>query len=316
MMNCMKPDISVIIAAHNAERFLWETLASLQRQFFTNFEIIVVDDGSIDGTRNIASRPHVTLISIPQSGVSEARNVGLRAARGSAVLFLDADDLMPPDALLWLWNGLDSNPSAPAIVGQHLKFWTDSEEPHGTVLARGSSMPERHTLKALLQRNFVVNGGTILIRREAARATNGFNPKLRLGEDWDFWCRLALLGDFALLRDRIVLHYRQRLDGAQNTLRGTALSVNDEAVISIFSHPLIRQRLSPRELWLSRRFAQQDAYWSEARAHFLRRNWLSFATYIVIGMIRYPETPFRIGQLKRYWRGASQALTALKRVQR
>lgn len=312
----MKPNISVIIAAHNAEGSLWETLASLQRQRFTNFEIIVIDDGSIDGTRNIAVRPNVRLITIPRSGVSVARNIGLRAARGLAVLFLDADDLMPPDALCWLWKGLQSHPGAPAIVGQHLKFWTGSEEPHDTALARGIAMPERHTLKALLQRNFVVNGGTILIRAEAARATNGFNPKLRLGEDWDFWCRLALLGDFALLRERIVLHYRQRLDGAQNALRGTALKVNDEAVVSIFSHPLIRQRLSARELWLSRRFAQQDAYWSEARSHLLRRNWFSFVTYLVFGIIRYPETPFRISQLKRYWRGASHAMTALKRVQR
>ena len=312
----MKPLISVVIAAHNAEAYLWETLASLQRQRFTVFEIILVDDGSTDGTKTIADRPQCRTISIARSGVSAARNIGLAAARAPAILFLDADDVLPPDALLALWDALCAEPTAPACLGQHLKFWADGSEAEDMAMSRGARMPEAETLKALVRRNFVVNGGTLLIRTEAARLCGGFNEKLRLGEDWDFWCRLALLGDFNVLREKIVLHYRQRTDGAQNRLRGTPLKVNDEAVISIFSHPSIRQRLSFTELWLSRRLARQDAYWSEARAHMLRRNWTLFAIYVAFGIVRYPETLFRRDQLKRYWRGAETAITALRQARR
>lgn len=312
----MKPRISVIIAAHNAEAFLWETLASLQRQRFTDFEIILVDDGSTDGTRNIAARPNCRVLALPRSGVSAARNAGLAAAHAPAVLFLDADDLLPPDALGALWERLAACPTAPAVAGQHLKFWPDGEESPDMPLRRGAAMPERETLKALVRRNFVVNGGTLLIRTEAARQAGGFNSRLRLGEDWDFWCRLALLGDFAILRERIVLHYRQRVEGAQNRLRGTPLRLNDEAVISIFSHPRIRERLSLRERWLGRRLARQDAFWSEARAHLLRRNWLIFAAYVALGVLRYPETLFRAGQMQRYWRGAENAIAALRQARR
>lgn len=312
----MTPRISVIIAAHNAEAFLWETLASLQRQRFTDFEIILVDDGSTDGTRKIAERPHCRVIALQRAGVSAARNAGLAAARASAVLFLDADDLMPPDALAALWDALQAAPDAPAVVGQHLKFWPEGEETPDMPHSRGAAMPERETLKALVRRNFIVNGGTLLIRTALARQAGGFNPRLRLGEDWDFWCRLALYGDFAVLRDRIVLHYRQRIDGAQNRLRGTPLRLNDEAVVSIFSHPHIRERLSFRERWLGRRLARQDAFWSEARAHLLRRNWLVFGAYVALGVLRYPETLFRGAQLKRYWRGAENAMTALKQARR
>lgn len=312
----MSPSISVIIAAHNAEAFLWETLASLQRQRFTAFEIIVVDDGSTDRTRIIAERPQCRVISIPRAGVSAARNAGLAIARGSAVLFLDADDLLAPDALAVLWKALKEQPAAIGAIGQHLKFWQGGEEDHAMPILRGAAMPDDDLLRALVRRNFIVNGGTFLIRTEAARQSGGFDPHLRLGEDWDFWCRLALLGPFEILRDRIVLHYRQRIDGAQNRLRGNPFHLNDEAVVSIFSHPRIREHLSWRDLWLSRRLARQDAFWSEARAYLMRRNWLLFCTYLVLGFIRYPETLFKAGQFKRYWRGAENAMIALRQARR
>ena len=310
------PRISVIIAAHNAEAFLWETLASLQRQRFTEYEIILVDDGSTDRTRAIAERPQCRIIALPHSGVSVARNTGLAAARAPYVLFLDADDVMPPDALGHLVEALDNSPHAVAAVGQHLKFWPDQAEPNEAALRRGADMPETDSLKALLRRNFIVNGGTLLIKTASARKVGGFNPHLRLGEDWDFWCRLALLGDFIILREIIVLHYRQRLDGAQNALRGTPFRINDDAVISIFSDPHIRARLSRHELWLSRRQARQDAFWSEARAHLLRRHLIFFSLYLAFGLIRYPETLFKISRLKRYWHGAETALEALRQARR
>lgn len=311
----MLPRISIVIAAHNAEAYLWDTLASLQRQRFDGIETIVIDDGSTDGTSFIADRPPIRVINLPRSGVSLARNAGLALARSPTILFLDSDDLLAPDALNSLWRGLASYPDAIGIVGQHLKFWPDGEEDASMPFLRGAAMPNGDILKFLLQRNFIVNGGSFLIRTDAARKAGGFDPKLRLGEDWDFWCRLALQGSFAFLRNQIVLHYRQRNDGAQNRMRGSPLQLNDQAVASIFSHPEIRARLSWYELWMSQRLARQDIYWSEARAHMMRRNWLLFSAYVALGAARYPETVFRFEQFKRYLRGAENALKALRQAQ-
>lgn len=310
----MNPLISIIIAAHNAEAYLAETLASLQRQRFTDFETIVIDDGSTDRTRIIAERAQCRVASLPRSGVSTARNAGLALARAPSVLFLDSDDLLTHDALALLWQGLSGQPEAIGIVGQHLKFWRGGEEDPRIPLQRGAAMPDHNVLRALLRRNFIVNGGTFLIRTEPARKAGGFDPKLKLGEDWDFWCRLALEGPFAFLRDQIVLHYRQRNDGAQNRLRGNPLQLNDEAVISIFSHPGICSKLSWHDRWVSRRMARQDIFWSEARAHMARRNWPLFVAYLVLGIVRFPESVLRREQLKRYVRGADTALRALKQA--
>jgi glycosyltransferase involved in cell wall biosynthesis len=310
----MAPRISIIIAAHNAEAYLWETLASLQRQRFDGLETIIIDDGSTDRTSFIADRPQCRVVSLPRSGVSLARNTGLALARAPTVLFLDSDDLLAPDALHSLWQGLALYPDAIGIVGQHLKFWSDGEEDPSMPSLRGAAMPSGDVLRFLLQRNFIVNGGSFLIRTEAARKAGGFDSKLRLGEDWDFWCRLALQGSFSFLRTKIVLHYRQRNDGAQNRLRGNPLQLNDEAVASIFSHPEIRARLSWYDIWTTQRLARQDIYWSEARAHMMRRNWLLFSAYIALGAIRYPETLLRYEQLKRYFRGAENALKALRQA--
>ena len=308
----MTPSISVVIAAHNAERFLWETLASLQRQRFTDFETIVVDDGSTDRTRLIANRPHCRVVSITRSGVSTARNTGLALAKAPTILFLDSDDVLEADALSSLWQGLITQPHAIAVIGQHLKFWNNEIEDPKMAILRGRMMPENDSLKFLLRRNFIVNGGTILIRTDAARNSGGFDPRLRLGEDWDFWCRLALKGSFCILRDKVVLHYRQRSDGAQSGLRGNPLKLNDEAILSIFSHPEIRSRFSWTELWLSRRFARQDIFWSEARVHMLRKNWGLLFAYVSIGLVQWPETFFLFQHLTRYYHGTKNALKALR----
>lgn len=100
----MNPLISVITPAYNADRFLAEHLASVQGQTFTNFEHVIVDDGSTDSTRSIlaaqaAADPRLHVIHQPNMGAHAARNAALAAARGRYVAFLDADDLWLPTKL-------------------------------------------------------------------------------------------------------------------------------------------------------------------------------------------------------------------------
>lgn len=96
------PLISVIMPAYNAERHVAEAIASVKAQHWTNWELIVVDDGSTDRTAEIANArpdPRIRLLRQENRGVSAARNAALDQAQGDCIAFLDADDLMPPESL-------------------------------------------------------------------------------------------------------------------------------------------------------------------------------------------------------------------------
>ena len=103
----MRPAISVIVPFYNVENYLAECLDSILGQSFAHFEVLLVDDGSPDGSRSIAERyarrdPRVRLLTRPNGGLGAARNTGVRAARGEFLTFVDSDDLLPDDALLRL----------------------------------------------------------------------------------------------------------------------------------------------------------------------------------------------------------------------
>src|SRR5690242_17907165 len=96
----MQPDVSLIIPCYNAERWLAETVKSALASSSFPIEVIVVDDGSTDDSSSIATRcPEVRLIRSENRGVSAARNLGFAASRAPSVVFLDADDLLVPQAL-------------------------------------------------------------------------------------------------------------------------------------------------------------------------------------------------------------------------
>jgi len=116
----MVPLVSIITPAFNAEGHLPAALASVLEQTFVDWELIVVNDGSTDGTAaflDTLDHPSIRVINQSNGGVSAARNTGLDAARGRYVTFLDADDRLPPDALAIRTRFLDDNPSVDIVNG-------------------------------------------------------------------------------------------------------------------------------------------------------------------------------------------------------
>ena len=107
--------------------------------------------------------------------------------------------------------------------------------------------PAQDTLRYLVSKNFIVCGA-ICIRTDAARSVHGFNPTLKWGEDWEFWCRLAVLGDFAAMPDDVVLLYRQHFSSANFRLKNSPLRPNFKAIEAVYSNPAIQQRFSRGEL--------------------------------------------------------------------
>jgi len=306
----MSPKVAVVIAAYNAAAFIREAVQSVLAQSLEDIEVIVVDDGSTDDTRQLLGMfadPRLRLIHQQNSGVSAARNTGLAAARAPYVVFLDADDVLVQGALYRMVATLDRMPERVACFGHHVKIAEDGSELSSRTDLHRKKLPARDTLRDLIAKNFI-STGTICIRTEAARTVRGFDPGLTFGEDWDFWCRLAVLSDFAAMPDDVVLLYRQRSSSANYRLRSSPLRPNFDAIDAVFSNPAIRQRFAAAELNRRRRLAEIDAFWAGARNEYAQGRTMAFLAYVVIGTLRYPDSVLRPRLVYLFLRGLQRHL--------
>jgi glycosyltransferase involved in cell wall biosynthesis len=304
----MTPTVTVVIAAYNSGAFIRETVASVLRQSLTSIELIVVDDGSTDDTQRVLasiSDGRLAVLRQRNGGASAARNAGLAAARAPYILFLDADDVLLPDALAKMVGVLDRMPQRVACFAHHIKIAEDGSELSSRADLRWKLFPATGTLRQLLSKNFIVCGA-ICVRTDAARALAGFNTALRLGEDWEFWCRLAVLSDFAAMPNDVVLLYRQRFSGANHRLRTSPLQPNFAAIDAFYSNPAIRRRFLPIELKLRRRLAKMDAFWAGARNEYTYGRMKRLLAYVAIGVFRYPDSILRPRLVYLFFRGLQQ----------
>ena len=188
-----KPLVSAIIATHNYGHYLSTALDSilvqegLHHQF--EVEIIVVDDASTDATAEVVQRyPEVRYLRhAHRQGVSAARNTGIRACKGEFVSFLDADDTWLPPKLRLQIPRLVSNPQAGVVYSQGIRHGAGDD----AVFPPASNAPSGNVFEAMLDYNFAVHGGCLLIRREAFDKVGCFDESLRTAEDLDLAFRLA-----------------------------------------------------------------------------------------------------------------------------
>jgi glycosyltransferase involved in cell wall biosynthesis len=290
----MSPKVTVVIPAYNVEKFVRETIESALAQTLSNIEVIVVNDGSTDGTQQVLdsiSDERLTVLRQQNRGVSAARNAGLAAARAPYVFFLDGDDILMGNALYRMVRVLDDNPERIACFAHYIRITESGSELPTRSYLRWKRFPADNTLQHLAAKNFI--SSAICVRTDAARAAGGFNTTLRLGEDWEFWCRLALLGDFAAMPNDIVLMYRLRFGSANFRWRRSPLHPNFEAIDAVYSNPAIRQRFSRLELKRRRRLAEIDSYWTGARNEYVQGRMIRFLIYLAVGALRYPDSILR-----------------------
>jgi glycosyltransferase involved in cell wall biosynthesis len=291
----MPPKVTVVIAAYNAETFLQETLDSVFKQCLREIEVVVVDDGSTDRTPQILrslSDPRLTVLRQQNGGVSAARNAGLAVASAPYVFFLDADDILAPDALRRMVAALDEQPERVACFAHHVRIAPDGAELSDRDDLPWKIFPGEDTLRHLIAKNFIVCGA-ICIRTEAARSVRGFSPALKWGEDWEFWCRLAVLGDFVALPGDVVLLYRQHFSSANFKLKNSPLRPNFKAIEAVYSNPAVQARFSSAELKSRRRLAQIDAFWTGARNACVHGRIIEFWICLLVGALRYPDSVLR-----------------------
>jgi glycosyltransferase involved in cell wall biosynthesis len=181
--------VSVVIPTYNLARFLPEAVASARAQVWPDLEIIVVDDGSTDDTPEVLERlareGELRCIRQENAGASAARNRGIHEARKGWVAFLDADDFWLAGKLAAQFEALEGKPSAAfSFTDERLRF------EDGTETDRASRATDAPLLPQLLAGNIFATP-TALVRRDCFDAVGLFDARLRTGEDWDMWMRLA-----------------------------------------------------------------------------------------------------------------------------
>jgi glycosyltransferase involved in cell wall biosynthesis len=196
--------ITIIIPTHNYGRYITETLDSLISQTYPYWECIIIDDGSVDNTKEVlktylANDSRFRYFYQECQGVSAARNVGLKKATGSYIQFLDADDILPNEKLAIHAAYLEENPAIDIIYSDVRYFSNDDR----TKLSFSFDMKniewmpkvnnEHETITALVQSN-IMPIHSPLSRADLLTKVGLFNSAMRYCEDWDYWFRCAVAG--------------------------------------------------------------------------------------------------------------------------
>ena len=206
-LNMNSPQISVIIPCYNAEATIHETIASILEQTFTDFEIIIINDGSIDNTLQVINQfsdERIQVFSFANSGPQKSRNRGIEIARGDYISFIDADALWTPDKLASQVQSLQASPNAALAYS-----WTDLINEHGQFVKCGRhSKIENHVFEQLIKDDFIASGSNPLIKAEALRAVGGFDEAILAGQDWDMWLTLAAEYQFVVV-PKVQILYRK-----------------------------------------------------------------------------------------------------------
>lgn len=224
------PQISVVIPAYNAARWIAETVESVLAQTFRDFEIIVVDDGSTDATSAVVAKyERVRCIHQANGGLSSARNAGIRAATGDYIAFIDADDLWQHDkleaqiarlkqtGLAWVYSdayAFDSETRSNLFVFSQLRQQYEGE-----------------ILQSLLLEDFIPMP-TPILKREVFDKVGLFAEDARLhsAEDWDMWLRVAAQYPVALVKRLLAMYRVHRASMIQSTSAAVLYNANLNAI--------------------------------------------------------------------------------------
>lgn len=209
----MMEGVSAIIPVRNGERYLGEAIESVLGQRPAPLELIVVDDGSSDGSGDVARGfgEAVIVVSQPPAGVGGALNAGLERARGELIGFLDADDLWTAGKLELQVASLEREPGADYVIGAAEQFHSPDLEPEQRARIRNPTGRARGQVR-----------GAMLARASCFERIGGFDERRLLGEFIDWIARADEAGLRRLVGDEIVL--RRRLHDAHMTMRREAFA--------------------------------------------------------------------------------------------
>lgn len=197
--------ISVIIPTYNRVEAVTKAIGSVLNQSYTHFELVVVDDASEDGTfaslkKQFGTR--IKLVTQPHSGVSTARNLGVRVSQGTWIAFLDSDDIWHKNKLECQWAYLNTNPDLK--ISQTQELWIRNgkrvsgkkkhQKPSGYIFPQSLEL-------------CLVSPSSVIMTRELFEASGGFDENLPACEDYDLWLRISSQHVVGLLDAALLTKY-------------------------------------------------------------------------------------------------------------
>jgi GT2 family glycosyltransferase len=207
--NSSLPQVSVVIPAYNAREYIGATLDSALNQDFDSFEIIVVDDGSADGTHTIVEKYRdrgIVLVRQSNAGLGAARNRGLSVARGEFVALLDSDDLWEPDYLRTMVGFLELNPRVSIAFSDTLFFGVSKFAGRRFQEVYPPCPPITFAKVAGLISHVSV---AATLRREVFTRVGVFDEHMLGTEDFDLWLRALHAGCRIEPVSKVLVHYRR-----------------------------------------------------------------------------------------------------------
>ena len=203
-MDKNNPLVSVIIPVYNGERFLAAAIESVLAQSYRPFEIIIIDDGSTDGSAAVAKRyQSIRYFFKPHRGVSAALNQGLKEAKGSYFAFLDADDLWVKNKLTLQMSMFDQHPGLDIVFGHHRRFHHN----HSSTIQEEGDGSGNEILPAPFK-------GAMLIKRDSFFRVGWFDVALRIGDFIDWYKRATEIELRTLMLPDVVMNRRIHDDHA------------------------------------------------------------------------------------------------------
>ena len=211
-----EPFVSVIMPAYNSRAYLAESIQSVLDQDYEALELIIVDDGSTDGTADLARQfgERVRVIEQQNSGPAAARNRGVKAARGELIAFIDSDDIWVPGKTRAQVDYLRSNPDVGVVFGRLIRWFANADgsfdpPPDSPAPAEGQVIVEEESgwIYPEMLLDSVIWIVSAMVRKSLWESLNGLDEALRIGEDYDFFIRASRLCRIDEL-DRLVAYYR------------------------------------------------------------------------------------------------------------
>jgi hypothetical protein len=234
------PKVSVIIPTYNSEKYICKAIDSVLMQTYKDFEIIVIDDGSSDNTKDILSKYNgkIRYLYEDNKGASAARNLGIKESRGEYVAFLDADDIWLADKLKLQVDAINTDPQIALVCTDaesfneqgivKTTFFTTADPDR--LLKRGYYI--RHKIaqrkindlyqfkgnfyKELISRNFILTS-SVLMRKTCFDKIGYFNSEFHVTQDYDLWLRAAMHFPFLYI-NKVTFRYRLRDDSLSGKL--------------------------------------------------------------------------------------------------
>ncbi len=246
----MPPAVSVVIVTYNKADTIAAAVESVLRQTYSDFEVLVIDDGSTDATEERV-KPfwgnRVQYVRKENGGTGSARNLGIQLSQGEFVAFLDGDDLWLPRKLEVQMEEFQRKPQAEAV--QCSVYCVDDQL---EVFEERICRPEQdHLLNFLLFRNLPGFSSAVVARKELFDRIGGFGTDLVILSDWDMACRIALTGTLRSVQDLLVLY--RHYPGNQSRSVEIHIDSGIRSLTRFFSNPILDAEIRS---WKGRVWAQ------------------------------------------------------------